>query len=469
MNMHIQLPPPHNVEAEMSVIGCVLRDNALYDRVREIVTADEFFETLHARLWDCIGEMIQQGRKASIVALRDALGQDVIINGATPSQYMAHLVAEYGMPFNLVDSAEIVHAMAIRRRLISAAEEVIAISAGASPIQRLEEIVRDCESTMADAVSSHKAPDDVDPAQQAIDEMSSAFQFQRSNGISWCLREAQNVMGDDLEPGWLVGFLADSGGGKTSFALQQALHTVQQGRPVLFLSGDQSPASIYQQIASQRASVQSSDLRKGRASAAELEASIKVIHEVRKQPFVVTKITRPTTAEISMKVRSFTRQFGPGLIVIDHVKRISFTDRRAILAEGVNQVYGDLKAIMHETNNACLLLMQRNSEGGGRQNPRPIRSDAYGGAGAFENLDALLALYVEEQWIDHMLGMAMNDKRKQEIEIRREKVRGKAELIGLKCRYSATGNNEYVKREAKFTRFASLAEEWRGGQEVMEL
>lgn len=469
MNMHIQLPSPHNVEAEMSVIGCVLRDNALYDRVREIVTADEFFEPLHARLWDCIGEMIQQGRKASIVALRDALGQDVVINGATPSQYMAHVVAEYGMPFNLIDSAEIVHAMAIRRRLISAAEEVIAIAAGASPVQKLEEIVGDCEATMADAISSHKAPDDIDPAQQAINEMSAAYQRQCSDGIPWCLREAQSVMGDDLEPGWLIGLLADSGGGKTSLALQQAEHTLRGGKPVLFLSGDQKPSEVYKQLASQRASVQSSDLRKGRASSEEIEKSIKVIHDLQKRPFIVKRMGRPTTAEISMQVRSFTRQFGAGLVIIDHAKRISFTDRRAMLSEGVNQVYGDLKALMQETDNVCLLLMQRNSEGGGRENPRPIRSDAYGGAGAFENLDGLMALYVEEQWIEHMLGVARTSQRKQEIEMRREQVRDRAELIGLKCRFSAQGNREYIKREAKFTRFASLAEEWRGGQEVMEL
>nr|WP_277614235.1 DnaB-like helicase C-terminal domain-containing protein [Kaistia nematophila] len=350
---------------------------------------------------------------------------------------------------------------AIRRELVLAAERIHEWASLTQPGAKTEELIAECEKTFSEAIGKGRSSEDGDAADGAIEEISLAHQRQKSEAVPWFIGEAQQVLGDDLEFGWLIGLLADSGGGKTSFALQQAYHAMEAGYPVLFLSGDQKPTEVYKQIASQRASVQSNDLRKGRASDAELESVINLLNQMRDKPFEVRKMGRPTTAEISMWVRAFNRKFGKGLVIIDHAKRISFTDRRAMLAEGVNQVYGDLKALMQETDNAGILLMQRNSDGQGRENPRPVRGDAYGGAGTLENLDGLIALYVEEQWIDHMLSTARTDKRKTEVEGRRELVAGKAELVGLKARFAEGGIRKVIKREARFTRFSSLVEDWR--------
>ncbi|MBZ9939159.1 hypothetical protein LB518_22875 [Mesorhizobium sp. BR1-1-16] len=462
------LPLPQNLELEIGLIGCLMRDQAIFDRVSGFVDADDFFLQIHKDIWRASAALISQGRPANPVTLKGAFDPSIRVEHWTLIEYLIHLMSEAGLPMNAVDYAQGIRALAIRRAMIRAAEDIRDMAMSANPIAKIEDILKDCEEAFAEAAGRHKPVEDTDPAKQAIEEISLAYQRQASEAVPWFLPEIANVLGDDLEYGWLIGLLADSGGGKTSFALQAAEYALRNGVPVLFLSGDQKPSDVYRQIASQRASVQSSDLRKGRASEKEVAASISVINELAKLPLLVRKMGRPTTAEIGMWVRAFNRQFGRGLVIIDHAKRLSFTDRRTMLAEGVNQVYGDLKALMVETENAGILLMQRNSDGGGRDNPRPVRGDCYGGAGALENLDGLLALYIEEQWIDHMLAMARTDKKKIEIEDRREMVRGKAEIICLKARF-AQGGREILKREAKYTRFGSLVDEWRGGQQGLEL
>lgn len=462
-------PPPHNLELEIGLIGCLMRDAAIFDRVSGFVDAGDFFEPLHSQIWQVSAELIAQGRPANPVTLKGAFDLSTRVGDMSLIQYLVHLMSEAGLPMNAVDYANGIRNLAIRRAMIRAADEIRETALASSEVAKIEDIIRQCEASLAEAAGRHKAADDADPAREAINEISRAYQRQKSEAVPWFLSEIGTVLGDDLEYGWLVGLLADSGGGKTSFALQQAAHALDKGIPVLFLSGDQKPAEVYRQIASQRASVQSSDLRKGRASEKEVADSIAVIQALSKRPLLVRKMGRPTTAEIAMWVRAFNRQFGKGLVIIDHAKRISFTDRRAMLAEGVNQVYGDLKALMQETENAGLLLMQRNSDGGGRDNPRPLRSDCYGGAGALENLDGLIALYVEEQWTSHLLALARTEKRKEEIKDRAALAKDLAEIVGLKARFGPGGNSQEIRREARYTRFASLVQEWRGREPEMDL
>lgn len=462
------LPPPHNIDLEQQLIGSVMMDQSIFDRVASCVSADDFYEPMHAHIWRSIAALMAQGKAATAVTLKDMIAADTRIGDMSPVQYLVRLMSD-SMPMNALDFAQGIRALSIRRGLIEAAQEISEIAAAANPTSKTDDIIRACETKLAAATGRHQAPEEIDVAGSAIEQIGRAFQRQKSDAVPWFLREVENVLGDNLEYGWLVGLLADSGGGKTSFALQVAEYALRQRVPVLFLSGDQKPEEVYRQIASQRASVRSTDLRKGKASEKEVAAAISVIKELAGLPFQVRKMGRPTTGEIAMWVRGFNRRHGRGLVIIDHAKRISFTDRRAMLAEGVNQVYGDLKALMVETDNAGLLLMQRNSDGSGRENPRPLRGDCYGGAGALENLDGLLALYVEEQWTSHLLAMARTDKRKEEIRARAALAKDKAEIIGLKARFAAGGVSEEVRREPQFTRFSSLIEDWRSGEPEMDL
>lgn len=452
---------PQNLEAEQHVIGSILSQNACFDRVSSFLTANDFFEPVHRHLFKIIGDMIGAGQVANPVTMKGAVSDDLQVGDLSGMRYVVRLFAEFPMPYAIVDLATAVKDAARRRAVAIVTEKIHEWVSIDQPGTKIDDLIAECEAAFSQAIGKGRPADEGDAAARAIEEVSLAHQRQKSEAIPWFIGEAQQVLGDDLEFGWLVGLLADSGGGKTSFALQQAYHAMEAGYPVLFLSGDQKPEEVYKQIASQRASVQSNDLRKGRASDNEVGSVITVLNAMRGKPFEVRKMGRPTTAEISMWVRAFNRKHGRGLVIIDHAKRVSFTDRRTMLAEGVNQVYGDLKALMQETENAGILLMQRNSDGQGRDNPRPVRGDAYGGAGALENLDGLIALYVEEQWIDHMLSNARTGARKDEIEARREHVKGKAELVGLKARFAEGGIRRNIKREARFTRFSSLTEDWR--------
>lgn len=454
---------PADPEAEQMILGELMVQNTLFERVGGVLKVDDFAEPIHRTIYSAIGQMVAAGRRADMLTLKGVLGEGKI-GDMTPNEYLAHLVGSRMGGAYLDGAVEAVRSTAVRRRIMIAAEDIAALAHGWGPQQKIEELVAECEARLGAAVEGGRAGvEDEHPIDRAKREIGEAFKRQASEGIPWAMTELQDVLGDAHEFGWLVGLLADSGAGKTSIALQQVSYAAMLGYPVLFLSGDQEPAEVYRQIASQRHSVQTRDLRRGRASQAEVEKVLIDLEDARSLPLEVRKLGRATTAEIGIWVRSFTRRRGRGLVVIDHAKRIGFTDPRANLAEGVSQVYGDLKALAQATESAILLLMQRNSDGARRDDPRPTRSDTYGGIGAFENLDGLIALYVEEQWTATRLAGARSDQQRDRIRARGAELQGKAELFGLKARFGESGLRRVIGREPRFTRFHSLTQD--DGQE----
>src|SRR5688500_199123 len=65
--------PPHSVEAEQSLLGALLLDNQAFDRVADLVTADDFYRDDHRRIWRHISRLIEQTRPADVVTVLESI------------------------------------------------------------------------------------------------------------------------------------------------------------------------------------------------------------------------------------------------------------------------------------------------------------------------------------------------------------------------------------------------------------
>ena len=65
--------PPHSVEAEQSMLGALLLDNQAFDRVADLVTAEDFYRDDHRRIWRHIARLIEHGRPADVVTVSESV------------------------------------------------------------------------------------------------------------------------------------------------------------------------------------------------------------------------------------------------------------------------------------------------------------------------------------------------------------------------------------------------------------
>src|ERR1700732_3651489 len=83
--------PPHNIEAEQSLLGAILVNNEAFYRVSDFLEPKHFFETVHQAIFETAGQLIRMGKVASPVTLKTFFPADADLLGMTVSQYMARL------------------------------------------------------------------------------------------------------------------------------------------------------------------------------------------------------------------------------------------------------------------------------------------------------------------------------------------------------------------------------------------
>lgn len=120
--------PPHSVEAEQSVLGGLLLDNAAWDRIADVLSQGDFYRYDHRLIYDHIGRLIMSGRPADVVTVFEALGTSGKAEEVGGLAYLNALAQNTPSAANIRRYAEIVRDRAVLRRLVSVADE---ISAGA--------------------------------------------------------------------------------------------------------------------------------------------------------------------------------------------------------------------------------------------------------------------------------------------------------------------------------------------------
>ena len=120
---------PHNVEAEQQLLGAILTNNDVYDRVSALVGPQHFFEPVHARIFEVAAARIQKNALASPVTLRAFLEDDPGLRELGGPAYLVRLAGAAIGAFAARDYAQMIHDLAIRRELIALGRDISAKAA----------------------------------------------------------------------------------------------------------------------------------------------------------------------------------------------------------------------------------------------------------------------------------------------------------------------------------------------------
>ena len=85
--------PPHNYEAEMALLGAILANNLVFDKVNEFLRPEHFADALHGRIYEAAGKLIERGQIANVLTLKNLFDQDPALAEHGGAQYLARLAA----------------------------------------------------------------------------------------------------------------------------------------------------------------------------------------------------------------------------------------------------------------------------------------------------------------------------------------------------------------------------------------
>lgn len=474
MNAHqreFKAPLPDAVEAEQALLGAILQSNDSYWRVAGFLKPWHFADRVHGEIFETIGTMIAEGRPANPITIKPYIPADQMIGEITLFAYVVRLVAGSIGTLAVYDYGRAIIEMWSRHQLIAAARDLETLAMNMPVDMSPEKIISataDQLTRIAQEGNERAASAKYGVVLPRAVEKASNDSGNAAARIPWFLPEISSALGD-IRRGNLIGLMSDSGGGKTSFSLQQCRFAAAKGFKSAFFSIEVTDEEASLQAAAQQIKVslgRIDNFTLNTKETSDLETELMASYEL---PFYIVGFGECTLSDIRIKAESMVKSHGLDLIMIDHAKMITLPNPKDMFAERINALYRGLKALAKTLNIAIVILIQRNDDwkrrwqsSGSNTAFRPIMGDAYGGGSIKQSLDVWFSLYRPEPLFREMIPTMPPERVKEGEQTKKQimiakmfEAEGKAAIINHKRRRGEPGRSPTIRFEAEFTRFTS--------------
>lgn len=416
-------PLPHSVEIEQSLIGAAMLNVAALDTSLALASASDFYDPLHAKLWEAMAAARSNGRAVDhklVAATIGAAGE--VSAGINAGTYLARLVEEAPTTINAPDYARHIRDLADRRKIILAAQSAIAyanqpsdINAGSiasETIATLDSIATASQGSSLQRIGLGEA------ITEAIDECDDIAEGRKPPiDITWGLRSL-NRKTNGLDRGTLTVIGGRPSMGKTTIGLAVALEQAAAGLGVYFVSlemtGKQLGARALSWIAMKRrnASIVYSEIRAGNVNPSQREMLHECAGDIRSFPLQVEQEAGLTLSQIASRARTLKskmeNQGKPlSVVIVDHIGIMRASERYSgNRVQEITEITGGLKALAKELDVAVIALSQLNRQAEGRDDKRPVLGDFRDSGSIEQDADIMIGLYRESYYLDRKQGLS---------------------------------------------------------------
>ena len=391
---------PASIEAEESVLGSILIEPDRLSIVRSILSPADFWVVRNGWVFEAMLSLHGRGMAVDYVTICEELdrrGQLAELGGPA---HVAHLSNSVPIGLHAESYARLVEAAAIRRRMLSVADELarLAYDEDGDVDAQLSQAARSIQGVLR---ASPRTVNISDAARAAFEELSEWSQSKLPpgavRGLSCGLRSVDLLIGG-FEPELLYILAGRPGMGKSALGFQIGFNVARAGRRVLMFSIDMNQRQVLRRWIAMLSGVPGDGLRRGDVPDDKWPDIVHGVHNVISDlPIVINDSGRVTTG----LVESETARYHPDLIVVDHLRLMSDASLRG---ENETQRLGrmswSLKQIAKEYRVPVLCLCQLNRSLESRDDKRPMLSDLRQSGEIEENADDVLMLYREDMYND---------------------------------------------------------------------
>ncbi len=392
--------PPHNRDAERSVLGSMLRDNIVVGDVCNIVQADHFYADAHQRIYRAITHLcVDRGQPADLVTLANYLQQEKQIEDVGGYAYLAELWDAAPTAANAEYYARIVRDKGMVRALIHASNEILRDAYDQT--QPADELLGTAEHKIFEIANKGIAGQTFslhDVLAEAYDRIDNRCQHghQAISGLATGFVDLDEKTAG-LQNSELIVLAARPSVGKTGCALNIARHVaVEEGQPVFFVSLEMSRIELAERLLCCQARVDSHRLRKGALSSDDMDKLIAAGGVLRKARIFIDDSPAQGMLRIAANSRRLLLREGIKVVIIDYLQLIEPENRRDPRQEQVAQISRRLKFLAKELKIPVLALAQVNRASEDRHDHKPRLSDLRESGSIEADADMVLLLHRPE-------------------------------------------------------------------------
>lgn len=387
---------PYSPEAEQAVLGAIILDSTVFDKVVDYIKSPEYFYVaLHKLIFMQMQEMINFGAAIDFVTLLEKLKQNKAFDEATGKTYLMDLANNCPSISNAEAYAKVIADKYNIRRLITASREIIDdASAGDeepsvlidSAEQKIFDIRKGNEKSGLERINSVilQTFDRLDALNSETDDSMKPI----STGIGDLDRVITGLNRSDL-----ILLAARPGMGKTSFALNIARNAAcTSKKTVAFFSLEMSKEQLASRLLSTEALISGTKLRTGKLNDEEWSRLIPASDVLSKAELYLDDTPGITITEMKSRLR---RLRNLDLVVIDYLQLMGSGRRIDNRVQEISEITRNLKILAKEMNVPVITLSQLSRASEQRTDHRPQLSDLRDSGSIEQDADIVLFLYRE--------------------------------------------------------------------------
>lgn len=389
-----------SVAAEQQVLGAIMLDNTLFDRVADILAVEHFFDPVHARIFQVCAARITKGHLASAPALVPILADDEGLKALGGGRYLINLAGSAISPGLIRDYAALLVEHTVRRKLAEAADQASVSLRAGEDASEVKVALQTALFALPEAAGQESSVSFTKAMTDAIEQANEHYQG-NTTYLKTGIGALDNII-RGLGPGNTMLIGGTTSMGKTSLALEIASNlAIDRGGHVGFWSLEMSHEELATRLASQRSRIPYAELRDpAQMAEADFRKWVEAGFAINKAPIrIVPKHVRDLAAGHAA-MRRIKREFGGrlDLVIVDYAQLVRGQGKE--MRERMTEVSIGLKAMGGLLGCPVIALVQLDRRIGERDNKRPLLADIKE-SGQFENdADQVVFCHREEYWLE---------------------------------------------------------------------
>lgn len=435
MQTAVERLPPHNIEAEQSVLGSLLIDRDAIIKVASYVRADDFYISANGVIYQAILDLYNRREPTDFVTLSDELERRSALDDIGGLGYLSSLLNTVPTAVHVEYYGRIVERTSTLRRLIDAGTRIVGI--GYQDAVETEDALDSAEQTLF-TVSQKRQTKDFQSISDVLDRFFDQLDYLQQHrgevvGVPSGFSDLDQLTGG-LQRSDLIIVAARPSMGKTAFSLGLAYGAaVQHDKTVGVFSLEMSAEQLVQRLLATETGVDSHRLRLGMIDDNEWDRISRAFGRLAEANVFIDDSANASVMDVRSKARRLQAENGLDLVIVDYLQLMSGrrSDNRV---NEVSEITRGLKSLARELNVPVIALSQLSRAVETRADHRPMLSDLRESGSIEQDADIVMFIYRDEKYDE-------NSEKK-----------GIAEIIVAKHRNGPVGsiNLRFFERTARF-------------------
>ncbi len=393
--------PPHNPDAERSVLGAaLLSKDALFDVV-EVVRPEDFYDPNHKEIFSVIFDLSRKNVPVDALTVSEELDRRGSLEMVGGRSYVAGLSSTTPTTANAAEYADIVAEKASIRRLIEKADEIV--TKGYDKSMDAGQLLDYAENGIFEISQSRQKGAYIplkDVLLSNIDAIDRASKLEGGlTGVTTGFKDL-DAKTSGLQKSDLIILAARPAMGKTAFALSLALNAaVKGGASVMIFSMEMAKEQLGQRLLSMESKVEMQKLKTGRLERLDWDDVNSALEVLSGAEIFIDDTAGISIMEMKSKCRRLKAENKLDLIIIDYLQLMNPEGRSLdSRTQEISVISRNLKLLARELDCPVIVLSQLSRNPEQRTDHRPMLSDLRDSGSIEQDADIVIFLYRDEYY-----------------------------------------------------------------------